>query len=202
MSNRDNVNTTHKIFLYLTSLWLLFFMIIIITCDVPICFKDCEFIGFNNLIVRNIIPIVCILILVVIYIYLKFFIDKTSGAKNHRVKVNKITNKNYEHLTFLTTYIIPLICFDLSEIKYSIILLLLLIAIGAIYVKTDMFYANPTLALLGFHIYEIEGENKESNIGSSIEYKSVILISRDKLFEHDEIRMRKLDEKIYYVGRA
>lgn len=100
---------------------------------------------------------------------------------------------NYEHLTFLSTYIIPLIAFDLSKVKYAIVLLILLVAIGAIYVKTDMFHANPSLALIGYHIYKIDGEFRT---GSKQE---IIIISRQKLSLSQKVSYRKLGEKIYYV---
>lgn len=107
--------------------------------------------------------------------------------------VKEVQNGNFEHLTFLTTYIVPLISFNLSETRNILILLLLLIAIGAICIKTHMFYANPTLALLGFHIYIISGTFRtEERIG-------IIVISRDRIISGSRVKYRRLDEKIYFA---
>lgn len=99
---------------------------------------------------------------------------------------------NYEHLTFLTTYIIPLICFDLSQIRYVIVLFVLIFIIGIIYIKTDLFFANPTLALLGYHIYKIDAKSK------SKEFDQIIVISRSFIKKDQEIKLKLLDDNIFY----
>lgn len=83
-------------------------------------------------------------------------------------------NENYEYLTFLTTYIIPLICIDLKNIRYIIVLGILLILIGAIFVKIDLYYGNPTLALMGYRLYRAEIENVDAPDG-------IILLTKDRL---------------------
>lgn len=104
----------------------------------------------------------------------------------------EIENKESEHLSFLTTYIIPLICFNFESDRYVVVLLLLLIVIGIIYIRTDLYYANPTLAILGFRIYKVKLER--NNISKS----NIILISRKKLSLGNFVSYKKLDEKIFY----
>ncbi len=50
-------------------------------------------------------------------------------------------------MTFLTTYIIPLVCIDLTKIRYVIVLVVLLVLIGFIFVRMDLYCGNPTLLL-------------------------------------------------------
>jgi len=51
-----------KIGLFLLSLWLFFALTIIITANIPICFDDgYKFIGFKDLVLTNIIPIICLI---------------------------------------------------------------------------------------------------------------------------------------------
>lgn len=92
------------------------------------------------------------------------------------MKILKIEKINYEHLTFLATYIIPLITFDFEKERYVLVLAVLLIIMGVIYIKTDFFYANPSLALLGFNIYKVDVKlsDEESKDG-------IIIITRKKL---------------------
>ncbi len=118
---------------------------------------------------------------------------KLQGSQRNNIIVKKIENRNYEHLTFLTTYIIPLIAFDLTKIKYVIVLFLLLVAIGVMYVKTNIFYTNPTLALLGYRIYRIDAEVN----GNYIE--GIIIISKENVSLSDTLSYRKIHEDIYYV---
>lgn len=183
-----------KIGLFFLSLWLFFLLTIVITADIPICFtKDSEFVGFSYLIQNNVIPIVCILCLLIgFYSYLDFTYQ-LKGATQLPFKITKLENIDYEHLTFLTTYIVPLVCFNFTDTRYHIVLLILLVVIGIIYIRTDLFYANPTLALFNYRIYKIDGEFKEGV------RNNIILITRSKLEINQRCDYVKLDNRIYYA---
>lgn len=186
--------TIEKFELYILSLWLLFLLIIVVTIDVPVCFKpDCHFIGLPALAVRNVVPAVALLLIGLGALYYLRFNYKIAGSKSIPVEVSSVEDINYEHLTFLTTYIIPLICFNLTSARYLIALGLLLIVIGVIYVKTDKFYANPTLAVLGFRLYSATVTRRTG------EKVKVTLITREQIKDGDKIRFLELDSRVYYA---
>lgn len=118
---------------------------------------------------------------------------KLAGSQQNHITVKKIENRNYEHLTFLSTYIIPLIAFDLTKIRYAIVLFLLLVAIGIMYVKTNMFYTNPTLALLGYKIFKVNATFRTGN------EEEIIIISREDVSLGDTLSYKTIHENIYYV---
>ena len=68
---------------------------------------------------------------------------------------------------------------------------------GAIYIKTDLFYANPSLALLGFKIYKANG-----NFKNNINKPNIILISQSSISSGDKVSYRKLDDRIYFVEKV
>lgn len=142
--------------------------------------------------IRNVIPIISVFFILMGFIFIKRFKYKLEGSKKTPFKIKKLKNINFEHLTFLTTYIIPLICLNFNNIRYIFTLFILLIIIGIIYIQTNMFYANPSLALLGYHIYEV---NAKFRTGIK---ESIVVISRRKLDKGDKISYIKLDKKIYY----
>ncbi|ETT57078.1 hypothetical protein C173_32256 [Paenibacillus sp. FSL R7-277] len=182
-----------KIELYIISLWLLFVLIIIATINIPISFnKNAQFIGFKKLFEMNFVPLLSLLFLLLGLAFISRFKYKLSGSLK-TFRVNEVQNGSFEHLTFLTTYIVPLISFNLDESRNILILLILLLAIGAISIKTQIFYANPTLALLGFHIYIISGTFRTGV------RQGIIVISRDKLNSGSTVKYRRLDEKIYFA---
>lgn len=186
-----------KFELYIVSLWLLFFLIIIITVDIPYCWGDsCNFIGFKELISTNILPSISFLLLFLGIIFYFRFDYRLSGSKKIASKITKIEDYNYEHLTFLTTCIIPLICFNLASTRYVIALILLLIVIGIIYVRTDKFYANPTLAVLGYRLYKIDIETRTTK------KENIILITEDRLTLNDQINTLGLDEKVFFARKV
>ena len=186
-----------KIGLYFLSLWLLFVLIIIITAKVPICFsKDCAFVGFSYLLSNNIIPILSLLAILIGVISYLDFRHQMKGTPELSFKITEIDNIDYEHLTFLTNYIIPLVCFQFENLRYIIVFALLLLVIGSIYIRTDLFYANPTLAILQFRIYKVTGEFRNGEIR-----QSRILICKQKLKKDDRVKYFKLDERIYYASK-
>jgi len=185
-----------KFELYIISLWLLFFLIIVVTVDIPLCFGEkCKFVGWEMLVATNIVPIVAFsLVLTGMFFYVRFDY-RTKGSKKLPAEVIKVEDVNYEHLTFLTTYIIPLICFNLTSTRYVIVLAILLIFIGIIYIKTDKFYANPTLAVLGFRLYKVTLKTRIS------QKENIIVITKDRIYESDQIRALDLDEKVCFARK-
>ncbi len=179
------------------SLGLLFVFFIIMTINIPICMgKNCSFIGFQELLKNNILPFISVLFLIYCFFAYKRFNYELDGATDIPFKIKNIKSINYEHLTFLATYVVPLISFDFDSHRQIIVLALLLVVMGVIYIKTDLFYANPSLALLGFHIYEVDGNFKTGT------RNGIILISRCKLKENEHISYIKLDERIYYAKKV
>lgn len=182
-----------KFELYILSLWLLFFLIIVVTADVPVCIGDnCSFVGWGPIAKKNIIPLTSLGLLFLGVFYYFRFDYRVSGSKKLPAKIEEIEDLNYEHLTFLTTYIIPLICFNLTSSRYIFALVFLLVVIGIIYVKTDKFYANPTLAVLGYRLYKVTVTTRTST------KDNIVVITKDRLSRLDQIRMLNLDEKVCF----
>lgn len=186
-------NVRRKIDLYILSLGLLFIFFFIIAVEPPasFSFKDAE--SWKKLAMSNPLPVISILgLLYCLFSYFRFDFD-LKGANEIPFEVKKLENINYEHLTFLATYVVPLISFDFGSGRQMIVLALLLVVMGIIYIKTDLFYANPSLALLGFHIYRASGHFKNG------EREGITLICRERLAENQKLSYIKLDERIYYV---
>lgn len=186
--------TLEKLELYVLSLWFLFLLIIVVTIEIPFCFDgQCAFIGFVELGKRNVVPAIALIFVLIGVLYYFRFDYKIAGSKSIPVTISSVEDINYEHLTFLTTYIIPLICFNLTNERYLVALGLLLIVIGVIYVKTDKFYANPTLAILGFRLYSAVVTRRT---GQTVK---VVLISKDRLQDGSQIQFLELDNRVYYA---
>lgn len=187
-------NNFRKINLYILSLGLLFAFFIIITIQFPDeDFNIEELQCWKEILISNIISIICFIMLIYCYFAYKKFEFDLKGTTDIPFSVTKIESINYEHLTFLATYIIPLISFDFESIRQMIVLGLLLVVMGVIYIKTDLFYANPSLALLGFYIYKANGSFKNGI------RDDIIIISREKFIIGQKVLYIKLDDRIYYA---
>ena len=143
-----------KVQLYIISLWFLFFLLFVSTVKIPLCFEsECKFIGFKELFIGNSIASFSLLFMIIgTVFYFDFNRGVTRGASLLPKKVIKLKNQNSETLSFLATYIIPLACLDMDKTRSLPILILILILIGWIYIKTNLFYTNPTLSIGGFKL--------------------------------------------------
>jgi hypothetical protein len=106
---RDNQHIVYedkkaKAEFYIISLWLLYLMVIILTIDIPLDFSvDSEFIGIGELLKRNVVPLISLVFLVYGIILCFKYKYRFKGTMQLPVRIIKISNINYEHLTFLTT---------------------------------------------------------------------------------------------------
>ena len=176
-----------KVDLYILSLGLLFLFFLIIS----VVFPDSSFsyksaASWKKLATDNLLSIASILALLYCLLAYFRFNFELKGATDIPFEITKIEDINYEHLTFLATYVVPLISFDFGSGRQMLVLGLLLIVMGIIYIKTDLFYANPSLALLGFHIYRTNGSFKNGD------REGIILICREKLSEKQKVSYIKL----------
>jgi hypothetical protein len=183
-----------KIKLYIISLFLLFLLLFL--NKVPYSFSgDSEFIGFKAFFTKEnlVVTISIIFMLLAAIFYFLFNFQIAEAATNLPVQITKIENYNFETVTFLATYIIPLVCFDLDfdldKNRNLFMLFCVLFLIGLIYIKTNMFYTNPTLAVLGFHIYKI----------NTIKQEGIIVIIKGKVKRDDWLFCKHISDNIFYA---
>lgn len=182
-----------KIELYLISLGPLFVLLLVSTVQIPYCSGDnCQFIGWDKLFYSNVVPIVCGVVLIATAIMYFRFNYMTQGATQMPEKIAEIENIQFENLSFLATYIIPLVAFDLSKTRGCIMLLLVLLLMGSIFINTNTFYLNPSLAVLGYRIYKVVTSTNDK----------LIIITREKLNKDDSIFPRSIGETIYFASKA
>ena len=180
-----------KIRLYFVSLCLLFFLVFLLTVNIPISFTPgAKFIGWLELLQRNMVAFPAAILTVISIVIAKSISYQWAGVTNLPYEVEEVRNENFEYLTFLTTYIIPLICIDLKNMRYVVVLVLLLIIIGYIFIKMDLYYGNPTLALLGYRIYRAKITGVPAPDG-------VILISRGCITKGSSIKWIEIDKYIW-----
>ena len=194
MSNNKNKKKVSKeifmkIKMYILSLWLLFILIIIATIDIRGFFKGEKV--FLKLLFNNTISIICIIFIFSCFKFFYEFRHNHKGTRQLPVTIKKIKDINSDYLSFLTTYVIPFVFIDFNSKRQIVIFIILLITIGSIYVKTNLFYSNPTLALLGYHIYEVETDR--SDVCGT-------LISLEKLEVGSSIGYIRLNKNVFFVG--
>lgn len=185
----------HKILLYISSMALFFLIVIILSfspcenetqttkyCDISICI-----IRWSS---------VSLLIIGMLYFAYMEFIKKASSF-NQSIEVMSFDSHSYENQSFLASYFIPLVSFNLLYLSHTIVMILLVISIGVIFVQSGKYYTNPTLAFFGYRVYSVTGKTKGF---SEEERKDVtyMVIVRGKLSDGAWLNTLKIEEGFYY----
>lgn len=176
---------------FILSMFLLFVLLFI--NKVPYCFEEHSvFVGWTSLFKDHLIVSVSVVFMLMgLLFYYRFNYNYVRGAASQVIVVTEFEDINYESVTFLATYIVPLACIDLDKTRSEFMLITILTLIGWIYIKTNLFYTNPTLAIWGYHIYRLKH-------GGSAD---ITIIVRGKIAVNDSLRLRKIDEKIYLATK-
>lgn len=168
--------------------------------DIPICTEENSlFIGWPELWKNTRLGVFIIIISVIIEFFVYLYLKKSwkKNAAELSVKVTKIDNINFDTLTLIASFCVPLVSFNYQQVNHWIVLVLLLIVIGVIFCRSDGFYNNPTLALLGFRLYKAKFKTQELDQNSN--NKSLVFISQDNIEINDSIRYVLLSDKVGYA---
>lgn len=164
--------------------------------DIPVCFeKDAEFIGWNVFLrIGVIIPIVCGILLVLTGYFVCWLKHKSKGTKLGPITIIEISNVNSEIMSFVAAYFFPLVGFNYSTTwKHVVVLAGLFILIGAIYIKGDIYYCNPTLSILGYRTYKIKGMTTNKTLFEQT------VITRNKMLAGDRFKYITIDSNTCFA---
>lgn len=185
----------HKIFLYISSMSLFFLIVFILS------FSPCENVSQQTRYCDISICIIrwssaCLLIAGLLYFAYMEYIRKPSSF-NQSIEIVSYESLSYENLSFLASYFVPLVSFNLLYLSHTIVMILLVISIGIIFIQSGKYYTNPTLALFGYRVYHIKGYTKafEEDKRKEVSYT---IITRGTLEDVKWLRTLKIEEGFYY----
>ena len=75
------------------------------------------------------------------------------------IEAKNITHQNF--LSYFPIFVLFALAFELEYISMATVYLLILIMIGIVYVRNEMFFINPFLNILGFKSFELLVKNQE-----------------------------------------
>lgn len=101
--------------------------------------------------------------------------NKKTGVYTITLKTVKNRSAEY-YLAYYSLFILALIEFSLTDPIDLVVLLLLLIVLGVVYIKNDLFFMNPTINIFQSYIYEVEYDTSKATI-------TKLIISPKKLSE-------------------
>lgn len=142
-------------------------LVLFLGTDIPVYFgRDWKFAGYEVLCSKGVlIPIICSLLLLYVALFLYRLNHANKGTRLGPIKVVQVANIHTEIMSFVASYFFPLVSFDNS--------------------------ANPTLSIMGYHVYNVKGNN--SNISLD-----VVVITRDTLREGDSFKYISIDNTTWF----
>lgn len=183
-----------EIKLYILSLEILFFIVLLITFRFNIAPDNfVEIIPWWFWLSENWLPLLMLLLMGYCEYIRREFEHMLDGGAGDSLYITECSSENYEHLTFLATYIIPFFGFSFNEPGRLLAYAVLLIIIGVIFVRTDKYYANPTLALFGYKLYKVNMSDADNH------FESVIVITKSDLAIHQIVNYKILSGRVFFV---
>lgn len=147
---------------------------------------------YKAILLSNIIVLgIAVFIVISILAFRKLTSEITSGYGLPE-KFTEIKNIDFNHLTFIATYILPLLSFTLNDNRDIFFMIILLIFIGAIYIKTNLYYLSPVFILFNIKIYSATDESGEEKI----------IMTREKKMNKNEILHYTEIGDIYFAKRS
>ena len=192
------METLEQVKLYILSLMFLFIIILLMALKMPVCDENlgcCEFQLYDYLKSNWLACLMLLSIFICLIIKRDFEFDLEGGASDS-LMIKKCQSENYEHLTFLSTYIIPFLGFNFDSPMRLLAYLFLVVLIGVMLVRSDKCYANPTLAVLGYKLYRAtlsDGCN---------DYNSVVIVTKSDLSSGDNVAYKFISKTVCFVRKV
>lgn len=99
---------------------------------------------------------------------------QTSNFDSYGERIQIGTEKKDSGVTFLITFVLPLLVDDVSTLRGFIFFVILLVMVIFLFMKSDLFYQNPVLVALKYKVFEFQFispykdvEEKKTYIGMS-----------------------------------
>ena len=136
-----------KILLFLSAFIPLYFLIVVkILIDIIM-----QNLSFNFLNTMTIIILSLLIGLGIYGAYISVIHAKTPLTRIKIINKSAITEQYF--LGYFSLFVLFALSFELERV--SIVFVLIIIFIGIVYIKNDLFYINPFLNILGYNFYEI-----------------------------------------------
>lgn len=146
-----------KIFLYLSAFVPLYFLIVI-KLLIDIINDNLHFNILNTLVLVINLTFAVLGIIGLVW-NIKYSTKNTESIII--VKKKSITAQHF--LGYFSLFVLFALTFELEKISMFVVYLIILILIGIVYIKNDLFYINPFLNILGYNFYDITYYLKDDN---------------------------------------
>ena len=109
-----------------------------------------------------------------------FTIKKLKKSKGKIVKVISKQNTTDQHfLGYFSLFVLFAVSFEIEMYSMAFIFLVVLVLIGIVYIKNDMYFINPLLNVFGYSFYEIEYQENGNSVKANAFFKGRLEINKE-----------------------
>lgn len=115
------------------------------------------------------------------------------------IEGDKIKIINYSSdagLIFFTTFILPLVLDEVGSLKNFLVFVSLFTMIIALMYKTNLYYKNPVIAMIGYNIFHFRFDE---NSDLSDKNGELIGITYGKINENKIIKYQRIADNVYFI---
>ncbi|WP_412497793.1 anti-phage protein KwaA [Vibrio furnissii] len=182
--------------LYILSLMFLFCMVFLMSINtLPCDANTCSGKSVGDYFAANWLPILMLFAIGYCEKIRREFEFVLAGNSGDSLKILECKSESYEHLTFLATYIIPFLGFNFESIFRLLAYLMLLVIIGIIFIRTDKYYANPTLAIFGYKLYKVTLSDCNNH------YESITVLTKSNLKAGQNVSYQFISDTVCFVRK-
>lgn len=119
-------------------------------------------------------------------LFITFYVlNRISGEYKQATSTNPESKINFQ---YFLAYIIPFVAIDMDSMRQMVAYAVLFIFLGILYIRTELIYVNPTLTMLGYHLFKIKIKDENillitKNSFEKVLKNPVVLIGRDLYLE-------------------
>lgn len=130
---------------------------------------------------------ITILILLTVLFLLIIKARSFRGFDNPR-KVIGLKNRTLDSWDFFVKTMIPMAVLSISDVGHLVFLLLYYVLFTCLLVRMPSLYTNPILAVMGFHLYDIQADTGEQ----------MTVLSLGKVKLDDSIILAELEDNVFF----
>lgn len=145
--------------------------------------------------ITNTVVLISLILLMLIGLVGLYLIITNKDNKKENIKVISKKNLTDQHfLNYFSLFVLLALTFDLSKICFVCVFVVILIFIGIVYIRNNIFYVNPLLNILGYSFYDISYESSDNNTKEiRIFHRGEIEIGKTYVLNHSKRNLNFLE---------
>lgn len=115
-----------------------------------------------------------------------------------KYKIIRMSRDRTSSLNFIVTNVFPLISLDLTNLGMILFCAIIIIIIGVLFFKNNLYLYNPILELSGYKIYNIELEELSKTNETTKNVVSKTLLSMQPIPLNTELQIKEFEDDISF----